>query len=1326
MAIRKVSGSTAINRGVKAAVGQLSNMAGVINAVTVTSVLITDASYNTLDDTAVSSAGGYLKIIGSGFKPGCTVYIGGSPAASTTYISPTEVRATTSVLASNTYLVYVLNTDNTIGIKLNALVVSGTPSWDTSATLGGQIDGVAFSIQLSATSDSSVTYALAAGSSVPSGTTLHSNGLFTGTVGGLSSETTYSFGVVATDVELQDVSRTFSVTVSVGDANFSLVPLLLQGEVSTWVTDASANNLLSTVGGDSRVTAFSPYNTGWSTFLDGSNDYVQVSGNNNLAFGTSDFTIECFFYANSLAGSGFIYDARTATSQAVPCIYLSGTTVSYYVNGAGRITSGTISTHRWYHLVVSRVSGNTRMFLDGVQTGSTYTDTTTYLHNASRPNIGTNGDGATFYQAMYISNLRVLNGTGTVSPTVPTAPLTAITNTQLLIFRDNTIKDISTNGFAISRGDVPAVKSFSPFNDTDITTGSGYFDGTGDFVSFPDNDAWDFGNGNFTVEAWFYATAAPTNGGLVTQISSTGAATTSSFGLYYSSGSPYFICSLQGVGTYSTITSSTAAAVNAWHHAAAVRNGTTVTLYLNGLSVGTLNVSTTAFVQSAASLAIGRSGDFNGDYFTGYISNARVVKGVAVYTSAFTPPTTALGVTQSSGTNIAAITAGQTKLLTLQTRVGHNNSIFVDESGLKSLTTRTGNVPQGTFTPFSSDDLYWSQSYANTSYRSHAAMSTSIIDFKSTATFTVEGWINLTAVGSTSHIMLATTDFSSTVNWYMGVDPTSRKMVVYWYTGGVVTCLGTTVLDYGRWYFLQFRANNGVITMGLNGVQETLTGTTTLGNPGNSTFLSLGLERTFAGPCYLYDVRVSNTVRAFNLPSSPMSSDANTTLLTARRRSIKDDSSANVALLTTGLTQPYTPFGRGTRAVYSPATHGGSAYFDGSGDKLITTHSPLLTLGTTDHTIEFWMYPNGGQGNYGVIWRYSNASTLQATNDYYFSVNGVGPAITLLLGGSGVWAVNITLSAAEYTAALNNWTHVVITRSGSAFRLFFNGVLKGYATSTQSIGAQGQAMGLGEDGAGNAFKGYISDFSMKVGAIPTAYQTSNTTTGSVIFTPPTAPVAVAGNDIVHHNFIASGVYDGSGRTTIETSANIARLGNVSKFGNSSLYFSGSYQWMFLGLGTPPLLPTLGDFTAECWIYPTASDITLMCLNTTSAATAAVRLGLNATGTIGLLSSTNGSSFAINTTSSVCLTYNAWQHIAVVRNGNNIVVYHNGVAVLTSTAITATTALMAGNESVLGAIDFRNNADFISFYQGYIDDFRVSNMARYTGAFTPPTATFFAR
>ena len=58
---------------------------------TITSVVITDSSYNALDDTAVNTAGGYMRILGTNFAQNPQLYFNGSLIANT-WVSSTEVR----------------------------------------------------------------------------------------------------------------------------------------------------------------------------------------------------------------------------------------------------------------------------------------------------------------------------------------------------------------------------------------------------------------------------------------------------------------------------------------------------------------------------------------------------------------------------------------------------------------------------------------------------------------------------------------------------------------------------------------------------------------------------------------------------------------------------------------------------------------------------------------------------------------------------------------------------------------------------------------------------------------------------------------------------------------------------------------------------------------------------------------------------------------------------------------------------------------------------------------------------------------------------------
>jgi hypothetical protein len=178
---------------------------------TITNVQIADASYNVLDDTAANTGGGYVVITGSNFGSNSQVIIGTTNATSTTYVNSTTIRAQVPALSAATYSLYVVdNTTGATAIKVNGLTYSSFPAWSTGSTLTNQQSGTSFGINVSASSDSNITYANT--TALPTGTTLAANGYFSGTVT-VGSPTTYSFDVKATDVENQDATRTFSLTV---------------------------------------------------------------------------------------------------------------------------------------------------------------------------------------------------------------------------------------------------------------------------------------------------------------------------------------------------------------------------------------------------------------------------------------------------------------------------------------------------------------------------------------------------------------------------------------------------------------------------------------------------------------------------------------------------------------------------------------------------------------------------------------------------------------------------------------------------------------------------------------------------------------------------------------------------------------------------------------------------------------------------------------------------------------------------------------------------------------------------------------------------------
>jgi hypothetical protein len=282
----------------------------------------------------------------------------------------------------------------------------------------------------------------------------------------------------------------------------------------------------------------------------------------------------------------------------------------------------------------------------------------------------------------------------TANFTPPTAALTAITNTQLLTCQSNRFVDNSSNAFAITRNGDVSVQAFSPFNPTASWSaatygGSGYFDGSGDYLSVPSDNAFDVGSGNFTMEAWIYPTSYGADYGIIIARYTSGGASNQSFFLSLETNGTV----RAGInGTYTLQTTATAP-LNTWTHVAFTRSSNDFTIWLNGVSSATLNQSVTVNNPSIAT-TVGAFGLLSSNYLTGYMSGLRVVKGTAVYTAAFTPPTAPL--TAISGTSLltnftnAGIydatskndleTVGNAQISTAQSKFG-GSSMYFDGTG---------------------------------------------------------------------------------------------------------------------------------------------------------------------------------------------------------------------------------------------------------------------------------------------------------------------------------------------------------------------------------------------------------------------------------------------------------------------------------------------------------------------------------------------------------------------------------------------------------------------------------------------------------------------
>ena len=157
-----------------------------------------------------------------------------------------------------------------------------------------------------------------------------------------------------------------------------------------------------------------------------------------------------------------------------------------------------------------------------------------------------------------------------------------------------------------------------------------YFDGTGDYLSIASNSNFGFGTGNFTVECWIY----PTSVAAAYIFDNRAAGAVQSVLLQFSSsGILNFSGGILTAGIFATVITA-----NAWYHVACVRSGSTAYLFVNGASAGTDTISGSANLTNPLTIGVKYDATLP---FTGYIDDLRITKGVARYTSTFTPPTAA-------------------------------------------------------------------------------------------------------------------------------------------------------------------------------------------------------------------------------------------------------------------------------------------------------------------------------------------------------------------------------------------------------------------------------------------------------------------------------------------------------------------------------------------------------------------------------------------------------------------------------------------------------------------------------------------------------------
>jgi hypothetical protein len=641
-----------------------------------------------------------------------------------------------------------------------------------------------------------------------------------------------------------------------GDDDFANVVLLLDGDGTSGddnntFTDSSSNAATITETGSVVQGSFSPYGDNWSVFFDGSNDYLELPADSNYVFGTGDFTIEAWINTD---GSDYfsIFQNCPFNTSAATDDYFFGVTTTGAVEfarhgGVATVTSstGAVTLNKWHHVAVTRTSSVMTIWVDGASS-ATSTDSNLISYNINQNVAHTIGWRVTpNYGGGYLSNLRVLNGTAlyTTGFTVPTSPLTAITNTAFLGLQSNRFIDNSTVGNSITAGNGVAVSRFSPFKDSDARTlttdgGSAYFDGSSDLASSRSVN-WSTYT-DITLEAWVYPTSLSSSTAHVLMGTASGASGYTAFYLY-SDGRIGI-----GITGVNEIASSSGAVIdNEWQHVAAVKSGSTTTLYVNGTSVA--SATTAVWSNNSAVLRVGRANTT--ERFYGYMSDARVVLGTAIVPSTLpTSPLTAVtntefllnfqdaGIYDRSGINNLD-TLGNAQIDTAVVKYG-TGSIEFDGSGdyLK--------IPQNDGLELGSGD------------------------------YTIECWVNISAAANVGGIF--SKGLPSTLNtstWSLEFNTTNNY--VSWYVQAasisyIIT--GSQNIKTSNWIHIAVTRSGNDTKLFVNGVQDgsTYTGGYTIAT-GGDLYLGTGFyaptTRTITG--FIDDFRITKGVARYTSSFTP-------------------------------------------------------------------------------------------------------------------------------------------------------------------------------------------------------------------------------------------------------------------------------------------------------------------------------------------------------------------------------------------------------------------------------------------------------------------------
>ena len=606
-----------------------------------------------------------------------------------------------------------------------------------------------------------------------------------------------------------------------------------------------------------------------SLLFNGTNGYLSIPDSEDFNFESEDFTIDLWIRFDSIK-SGF----NTIIGQTENGSYVlkwglhyessHNLTVNFHNPSSTPYNlqwSWTPSLDTWYHIAVSRSGSTWYAFINGVSQG-TKTESTALPNCTHEVRIG-HMEGFSEYFDGYMSEIRVSKGiarwTENFIPPIETYPqydipiaTTVDDETVLLIHADGTntstnFKDYGvTNHTITANGTAQISTSQYKFGGSSLL-----LDGNSDYLSIPDSEDWNFTSSRYTIDCWVYSNNLSNTNTIVSQRTNANPSWT----LYIASDGAVKTWSYNGSSSATFESGTGLVTENTWNHIALVLTDSNVFIFLNGQQVASGVIGSDFYPSNCSSvLMIGRNEESGKErYFSGYIDELRMSKGIARWINNFTPPTRAHPMAKDSSTKL--LIHGEN--ITTKNGISSNN-YFKDSSE-----SDHDIFPIGDVTLSSAQSKFDNRSILFNGSSDYLTIADSDDWPASTNDFTIDCWCRFS-------------DISSDKGIWQQFDSDSDRTGLNWSSGGflqfvskesgstIVSTQATWTPTIDTWYHIAVVRYGSAFKIYIDGTDATTSGGTDSSPlPNLEGNFMIGLHRTsaygyFNG--YIDEFRVSNGI----------------------------------------------------------------------------------------------------------------------------------------------------------------------------------------------------------------------------------------------------------------------------------------------------------------------------------------------------------------------------------------------------------------------------------------------------------------------------------